>query len=137
MAYLLDTNVVSELRKGMRANRGVQAWRRSVAHEETFVSVLVFGELRRGVEKLRKRDEQTARVLERWMHDLQATFAERILPVSLEICDLWGGLSVLQPLPFADGLLAATAMSHDLTFITRNTADFQRTGVDYFNPFTS
>lgn len=137
MAYLLDTNVVSELRKGVRGDLGVQAWRRNVAHEETFLSVLVFGELRRGVEKLRKRDGRTARILEQWMHDLQSTYAERILPVTLEICDLWGGLSVLQPLPVADGLLAATAIRHGLTIITRNAADFQRSGVDYFNPFTS
>jgi len=100
-----------------------------------FISVVVFGELRCGIERLRPSDPATAHSLEQWMRDLKMTFAHRILPVTLEICDQWGHLSAAQNLAVADGLLAATAICHELTVITRNERDFQRIGVDYFNPF--
>jgi predicted nucleic acid-binding protein len=135
VSYLLDTNVISELRKGRRAHPRVQAWRESVTNEETFLSVLVFGEIRRGIENLRPRDPQTAGALERWLLSLEAAYADRILPVTLEICRIWGGLSVQQPLPISDALLAATALHHNLTVVTRNITDFERTGVACVNPF--
>jgi predicted nucleic acid-binding protein len=135
MAFLLDTNVISELRKGTRCHPRVLAWRQAAVDEETFLSVLVFGELRRGIERLRRKDISSAQILERWLRGLRLTYAERILPVTFEICDRWGRLSTLQPMPATDGLLAATALHYDLTLVTRNTADFQRSGVDYLNPF--
>jgi predicted nucleic acid-binding protein len=137
MAYLLDTNIVSELRKGPKCSGSVRKWYDAVPFEDLYLSVLLFGELRRGVEKLRGRDATTARVLERWMLGLRSSYAERILAVSFEISEIWGSLSVHQPLPITDGLLAATALHYELTVVTRNTADFQRTSVDYINPFTS
>lgn len=130
-----DTNVVSELRKEGRCHPHVKTWRQAVAHEEIFLSVLIFGELRRGIDRLRVRDISTVRVLERWLHDLKLTYAERILPVNMEICDQWGRLSIHQPMPAANGLLAATALYYELTVVTRNVKDFQRCGVDYVNPF--
>ncbi len=100
-----------------------------------FISVVVFGELRCGIERLRPRDPTTAHSLAHWMRGLKMTFGHRILPVTLEICDQWGHLSAAQNLAVADGLLAATAKCHELTVVTRNERDFQRAGVDYFNPF--
>ena len=135
MAFLLDTNVVSELRKADRCSRSVLRWYEKAPGEDLFLSVIVFGELRRGIESLRPRDPATALSLEQWMRSLKTAFADRILPVTLEICDQWGHLSAAQNLAAADGLLAATAKCHELTIVTRNERDFQRVGVDYFNPF--
>jgi predicted nucleic acid-binding protein len=135
MAFLLDTNVVSELRKAARCSHSVRRWYENSPGEEMFISVVVFGELRSGIEKLRPRDPATARSLEQWMRGLKMTFADRILAVTLEICDQWGYFSATENLAVADGLLAATAKCHELTVVTRNERDFQRIGVDYFNPF--
>ena len=135
MAFLLDTNVVSELRKASRCSRSVLRWYENAPGEDLFVSVIVFGELRRGIESLRPRDPATAHALEQWMRGLKTTYAERILPVTLDICDQWGYFSAAQNLAPADGLLAATAKCHELTIVTRNERDFQRVGVDYINPF--
>jgi toxin FitB len=136
MAFLLDTNVVSELKKSVRCSRAVWNWYEATPEEDLFLSVIVFGELRRGIESLRPRDPGAAHALEQWMRGLKAIYADRIFPVTLDICDQWGRFSVEQNLAPADGLLAATAKCHDLTVATRNERDFQRVGVDYFNPFT-
>lgn len=135
MAFLLDTNILSELRKSSRCSRSVRSWYEAVPFEDIFLSVLVFGEIRRGIENIRRRDAAAAGALERWSRGLHLAHAERILPVTLEICERWGRLSVLHPIPAADGLLAATAQHYGLTVATRNTRDFQRCGVDYVNPF--
>jgi toxin FitB len=135
MAFLLDTNILSELRKASRCARPVRNWYEAVPLEDIFLSVLVFGEIRRGIENIRRRDAASAGALEKWSRGLRQEHADRILPVNLEICERWGGLSVLYPIPAADGLLAATALHHDLTVATRNTRDFQRCGVDFINPF--
>jgi predicted nucleic acid-binding protein len=136
MPYLLDTNVVSEFRKGKRANPGVQAWRQNVAQEETFTSVIVMGELRRGIEKLRVRDRVGAQNLDHWFNGIRATFAGNVLPVTAETCHLWGANRLFWPLEAADALIAATAQLKGLTVVTRNERDFQRSGVDFINPFT-
>jgi predicted nucleic acid-binding protein len=136
MAFLLDTNVVSELKKSARCSRNVWNWYDNTPGEDLFISVIVFGELRRGIEGLRFRDPGSAHALEQWTRGLKATYADRILPVTLDICDQWGRFSAATNLAPADGLLAATAKCHDLTVATRNERDFQRVGVDYFNPFT-
>lgn len=134
--YLLDTNVVSELRKKERCDRGVRRWLSETEAEELFLSVLVIGELRRGVERIRRRDVAAARALDRWLRGLERGYSDRILPVTLAVCERWGRLSVEQPMSPIDGLLAATALHHDLTLVTRNVADVARSGVDIFNPFT-
>ena len=134
--FLLDTNVVSELRKKQRCDAGVRRWFSEVAADELFLSVLVIGELRGGVERIRRRDSAAARALDAWLRRLEHAYQDHILPVTLEICDRWGRLGVEQPLSPIDGLLAATALQHDLAFVTRNVPDVARSGVDVLNPFS-
>lgn len=135
MSYLLDTNVVSELRKGRRANAGVRRWFEEVLAEELWLSVLVIGELRQGAARVRRRDAVTARRLDQWIKRLVGDFEERILPVDREIAELWGELNVPDPRPAIDGLLAATALVNDLTLVTRNGADVAGTGARVLDPF--
>jgi predicted nucleic acid-binding protein len=134
MSFLLDTNVVSTARRSA-GHAGVRAWLRSVPAADLFVSVLVVGELRRGVEQLRRRDPQQAAVLEAWLLRLVADYRDRVLPVTAAVAEEWGRLNAPDRLPVVDGLLAATARVHGLVLVTRNTADFARTGVRLLNPF--
>ncbi len=129
MSWLLDTNIVSELRKGGRANPGVRAWFAEAAEESLFTSVLVVGELRRGIESIRRRDVPSALALDQWLAGITDGFADRILPVDRAVAEQWGSLNVPDPVPTVDGLLAATALVHRLTLVTRNTRDVARTGV--------
>lgn len=133
--FLLDTNVVSELRKGARANEGVRSWFKSVDDADLFLSVLVVGELRQGVERVRLRDAAQAAHLDRWLRKLTDEFAERLLPVDDRVAELWGRLNVPDPLSAVDGLLAATSIVHGLALVTRNLRDVRRTGARLFNPF--
>lgn len=133
--YLLDTNVVSELRKGRRANPGVQRWFADHREDELWFSALVVGELRRGVELLRRRDAKAGQKLSAWLDGITDDFADRILPVTTEVCERWAALNVPDPLPVIDGLLAATALTHDLVLVTRNVTDIERTGAAFENPF--
>ena len=135
MSLLLDTNVVSELRKGSRANPHLRTWFAGVADEDIHLSVLVVGELRRGVERIRRKDPRQAAGLERWLGRLVAAHADRILPVDLEVAEAWGRLSALRPASLVDTLLAATAQVHGLILVTRNTKDVVWTGVACLNPF--
>jgi toxin FitB len=134
VSFLLDTNVVSEARRAA-GHPGVRAWLGSVPAVDLFVSVLVVGEIRRGVEHLRRRDAPQAAVLEAWLLRLVADYRDRVLPVTAAVAEEWGRLNVPDPLPVVDGLLAATARVHGLVLVTRNTADFERTGVRLLNPF--
>ena len=134
MAYLLDTCVLSELRKP-RPNPGVVTWMAGLQPDEAFLSVLTLGEIRRGIELRRAKDQAAARTLERWLLGLEAHYADRILPITNAIADHWGRLSPSQPLPVTDGLIAATALEHKLTVVTRNTTDFARAGVGLLDPF--
>ncbi len=137
MTWLVDTNTLSELRKGNRADAGVREWFDGIAEEDVFTSVLVLGELRRGIESLRRRDRPAALAIEQWLERLQDSFGDRIVPVTVEIADRWGILSVPDPLPTVDGLLAATAIVHDMVLVTRNTRDVARTGVRFLDPVSS
>ncbi len=134
--YLLDTNILSELRKVERCDAGVRQWIGEVASEELFVSVLVLGEIRRGIERIRQRDEPQARALEKWLRWVASEFADRLLPVDEKIADQWGCLGVRQPVPVLDALLAATAIAHDLTVVSRDEDGFRNTGAQVINPFS-
>lgn len=135
MSYLLDTNVISELRKGERADSGVTAWFADVAEEEIFLSVLTIGEIRRGIESVRRRDPDSAAALDRWLASLSEDYGDRILPIDRSIAEEWGRINVPDPLPVVDGLLAATARVLGLTLVTRNVADVGGTGVALLDPF--
>ncbi|MGB8299246.1 MAG: type II toxin-antitoxin system VapC family toxin [Polyangia bacterium] len=134
---LLDTNVLSELRKGERADANVRRWFGSVDENMLFLSVLVTGEIRRGIEAIRKHDVRAASALERWLEALVHAHSDRVLPVDAAIADEWGRLDARGSLPVVDGLLAATAWVHDLTLVTRNLKDVARTGIDVLDPFAS
>jgi hypothetical protein len=132
---LIDTNVASELRKAGAAHPQFIAWSTRVDRSTMFLSVLVVGEIRRGIENLRHKDPKQAQTLDVWIGRVVASFDGRILPVTQEIAETWGRLSVPDKLPVIDGLLAATAIAHNLILVTRNTRDVARTGVRMLNPF--
>lgn len=102
-----------------------------------FTSVIAIGEMRRGVELLRRRDIVAAAALDQWLIRLTESFGDRVLPVDLAVTERWGQLGIPDPLPVADGLIAATALVHDLTLVTRDTRDIARTGVRSVDPFTA
>lgn len=133
--FLLDTNILSELRKGTRCDAGVRNWIESVAAEELFISVLVLGEIRQGVERIRRRDQQQARALEKWLQTILVHFSDRILPVDEKVADQWGRLGSKQPVPILDAFLAATALVHNLTVVSRDHDGFKNSGVKVLNPF--
>jgi len=135
MAYLLDTNVVSELRKGNRCDAAVREWFDALDEDEAYLSVLVIGEIERGIERIRKRDPKSATRLRRWLSNLVTTFEDRILPVTLPIARTWGQMGAPNPIPTIDGLLAATAHVHGLTVATRNVNHVQSLDIDCLNPF--
>jgi len=113
----------------------VRAWFNAQPEDDFALSVITLGEISAGIAQLALRDREQARHLERWLRQTKQTFADRLLPVTTEVADCWGRLSPGQPLPTADGLIAATALIHDLTVVTRNVADFNRSGVAMLNPF--
>jgi toxin FitB len=135
--FLLDTNILSELRKRNRCDPRVREWFDAVAAEKLFVSVLVLGEIRQGIERIRLRDEPSARALEKWLGSIVIEFADRVLPVDEKVADQWGRLGLRQPGPVLDLLLAATALVHDLVVITRDETGFRDTGVQVLNPFST
>jgi predicted nucleic acid-binding protein len=137
LSYLIDTNVLSELRKGARCDPNVSRWFASVEPEEVFLSVLAVGEIRNGIERIRRRDDRSARALDTWLRKLIAEHSDRILPIDEAIAQEWGRLSVPDRIPVVDGLMAATARVHSLTLATRNLKDVARTGVPCINPFSS
>ena len=135
MSFLLDTNVISELRKGNRCDPGVREWLAGVKQEEIFLSSLTLGELRKGIELIRRRDPRSARVLEGWLREVLVVHSDRILPVDTAVAEEWGCLNVPDPRPVIDSLLAATAKVHDLVLVTRNVKDIEGTGARWLNPF--
>jgi predicted nucleic acid-binding protein len=137
VSWLLDTNVLSEIRKAERADRRVVEWLGETRQEELFTSVVVLGEVRRGIDMLRRRDLTAALALEQWLARLKTTFRERILPVDVQIAERWGQINVPDRLPAVDSLLAATALVHELTLVTRDVGRLERSGVRLLNPWTA
>ena len=138
--FLLDTNVISEFaRPDNKPDPQVTRWLQSADPNSLYVSVLTFGEIRRGIEKLPDGKRRT--LLERWLEkDLRGWFENRLLVIDEAIANRWGVLSAAAhrkgaPLAIIDGLLSATASEHQLTVVTRNSADFLATGVPVFNPW--
>ena len=139
MMYLIDTNVISEIRKKSKANKGVRAFFKQAILDETpmFMSVVTAGELRRGVELIRYRgDVRQADQLERWLVALLDEYQDHILDINQDIAQLWGRLRVPHPENALDKQIAATALIHELTVVTRNHKDFVKTGAPVLNPFT-
>lgn len=113
----------------------VQNWWCETDVQSVYVSVMVLGEIRQGIERLRTRDPQRARAIERWLRSIVRSMGTRVLVVNQQIADVWGRMGIKRTLPLVDSLLAATALAHDLTLVTRNTKDIKDTGVRYLNPF--
>ena len=137
--YLIDTNVLSEIRKAERANPGVRDFFRRVISDDAdlYLSVVTVGELRRGLELIRHRgDVAQAELLERWLREVLEEFAARILPVDSDIAQVWGRLRAPHAQHPLDKLIAATGLIHDLTVVTQNEADFMGCGVRLLNPFS-
>ncbi len=133
MSFLLDTNIVSEARKPA-GDVNVKAWMASVSGSDVYLS-LVVGEIRQGIERLRRRDAAQAAVYEQWLATLRRDYVDRIIPITADIAEEWGRLNVPDPPPAIDGLMAATAKVMGLTLVTRNIADVARTGAALLNPF--
>jgi predicted nucleic acid-binding protein len=135
VGFLLDTNVVSEARRP-RGDAGVKRWMASAPSGELYLSVLTVGEIRRGVQRLRRRDPGQAEAYEEWLETLGRDYAERLLPVTAEVAEEWGRITAGDPVPAIDGLIAATAKVAGMTLVTRNTSDVESTGVRLLNPFS-
>ena len=135
MSWLLDTNIISEVRKGAACHPNVASWYAAVDAGDLYLSVLVLAELRKGIEQLRPREPARASVLERWLADVAGGFAARILPIDREVADCWGRMAAIRPVPVIDGLLAATAKVHGLVLVTRNGRDVEGLGAETLNPF--
>ena len=135
MSYLFDTNIISEVRKGARCDPRVSAWYASVADEDIFLSTLVLGEIRKGIDLARLQDARKATALERWLREVEAAFDGRVLGIDNTVSDQWGRMSAIRPVPVIDGLLAATALTNGLTLVTRNDRDVAGLGVTVLNPF--
>ncbi len=135
MNYLIDTNIISEVRKGERCDPNVANWYEKIEDASLYLSVLVIGEIRKGIERVRPKDNAKANAIENWLGAVYRAFAERILPIDRAVANEWGRLNANRPLPVIDGLLAATAKIHRMTLVTRNTADIADLDVHILNPF--
>lgn len=130
--YLVDTNVVAEARRGTRE---AVAWLRSVDPFSVHLSVITLGEVMRGIALKRQSDPKAATHLTEWLRKLRHDHRDRILPITDQIAVEWGRISALRPRGDADGLIAATAIIHDLIVVTRNLSDFEDTGAAVVDPW--
>ncbi len=136
--YLIDTNVISELRKKSKMNPGVKAFFKEAEVDKSplYISVISVGELHRGIEQIRHRgDSHQASLLEKWLNTILDEFAQNILPFDREEAQVWGKLRSPHHENALDKQIAATAIIYDMTVVTRNDKDFINTGVSVFNPF--
>lgn len=130
--FLIDTNVLSDAYRRMEAP---SRWLSKVDPERAFVSVITIGEIARGVAMKRKKNASDALRLEKWLEGLRQGYADRLLPITPDVATAWGHLSALRTRGVPDGLIAATAIVHRLTLVTRNTKDFVDTGIAIVNPW--
>ena len=135
MRFLLDTNVISEVRKRDRCDPNVLQWWSEVRDEDLCLSVLVVGEIRRGIEGIRGKDQQQVEALESWLAAVSKAFEGRLLDIDRAVAEEWGRMNAHRSLPVFDGLLAATARVHGLTLVTRNVDDVAGSGAQLLNPF--
>jgi predicted nucleic acid-binding protein len=134
--FLLDTNVLSELRNACKADAQVLAWAREIAAEQLFISAITIFEIERGILRIARRDARQALVLRSWLDDrVLPQFGARILPVDTRVAQRCAPLHVSDPKPERDSFIAATALVHGLTVVTRNAADFTTSGVLLLNPW--
>jgi toxin FitB len=134
--FLLDTNIISEIRKRDRAHPNVARWVARTPVEEIGTSVIVLAKIRRGIELKRRRNPEQAKALDRWFSQMRTRLGDRVLLVDEPIAEAWALLAIPDPLPLIDGLLAATAKVHNLTLVSRN-ADIAPAGVLFLDPFTA
>ncbi len=134
--YLIDTNVLSEVRKGKpRAAPEVWNWWIERSEDTLCLSVITVGEIRKGIDRLRLLDGAQAFALDQWLNRMKAQFENQLIDVTEAIAEQWGRLQAVRPLPDLDALLAASALHHDLILATRNESDFAGLGVKVVNPF--
>jgi len=137
--FLIDTNVISEVRKKQKINKGVDQFFKSIIDDNNalYISVITIGELRRGIELIRHRgDIKQSNQLEEWLVLILNEYKDNILEIDNDIAQLWGKLRSPHPENALDKQIAATALIHDLTVVTRNDKDFIKTGVKILNPFS-
>lgn len=137
MRFLLDTNIISEIRKRDRAHPNVIRWVSETPVEEIGTSVLVLAEIRRGIELKRRNDPHQAKALDQWFSQMRTALSDRVLPVDEAVAETWALLGIPNPLPLIDSLLAATAKVHGMTLVTRNIADIAAAGVLLLDPFST
>jgi toxin FitB len=135
--FLLDTNIIFEIRKRDRAHPNVAGWVASTPVDEMGTSVMVLAEIRRGIELKRRSDPQQAGSLDRWFAQMRSRLGGRVLNIDEAIAEAWAVLSIPNRLPLIEGILAATAKVHGLTLVTRNVGDFARTGISLLDPFSA
>jgi len=134
--FLLDTSVISEIRKRDRAHPNVGRWVARTPVEEIGTSVLVLAEIRRGIELKRRTHPDQAKALDRWFAQMRKMLGDRVLPLDEPIMEAWAMLGISISLPLVDGLLAATAKVRGLMLVTRNIEDIAESGVAVFDPFS-
>ena len=135
MDYLIDTNIISDVRRGRRCDPNVASWYEKIEDASLYLSVLVIGEIRKGIKRIRPKDTVQAYAIENWRIAVDKTFGERILPIDRAVANEWGRLNASRPLPVIDGPLAATAKIHHMTLVTRNIAEIADLDVQFLNPF--
>ena len=135
MTSLIDKNTISEVRKGDRGDPAVVSWWNSVGEDDLWLSSLVLGEIRKGVELVRRRDPRKAEALEAWLADVMSLFGNRVLPVDSAVAEQWCRMNAVRPVPVIDALLAATAKANGLTLVTRIVGDLAGLDVEVLNPF--
>jgi len=133
--FLIDTNIISEVRKGERCDANVTAWYDMLDDGDLYLSVLVLGEIRKGVERIRSKDGAQAQALEDWLSAVNEAFVGRILPIDEAVSEEWGRMAAVRPVSTVDALLAATAKVHGMTLATRNMSDVADLGASVVNPF--